>query len=156
MQGHGIPCPGAVAALDGLQYSLVGVQGLLQQSAVGALGEHLHRRRDDGSQLGSHQIAAGAGNGPVELHILVQIVLPMQDVIFHEVVQRFHLGDVLRGGMARRQRGNGRLDDVTHLQQVEGQTLLVLNEIQPQRVIRQAGLVGHKRARAVAHGQNVL
>jgi hypothetical protein len=58
--------------------------------------------------------------------------------------------------MARRQRGNGRLDDVTHLQQVEGQTLLVLNEIQPQRVIRQAGLVGHKRARAVAHGQNVL
>ena len=49
---------------SGLQYSLVGVQGLLQQSAVGALGEHLHRRRDDGSQLGSHQIAAGAGNGP--------------------------------------------------------------------------------------------
>ena len=83
--------------------------------------------------------AAGAGNGPVELHILVQIVLPMQDVVFHEVVQRFHLGDVLRGGMARRQRGNGRLDDVAHLQQVEGQTLLVLNEIQPQRVIRQAG-----------------
>ena len=134
----------------------MGVQGFLQQGAVGALGEHLHRRRNNGGQLGSHQVAAGLGNGPVELHILLQVVLAVEDVVLHLIVQLLHLGDLLRGGVVGCQSGNGRLDDIAYFQQVKGQPLFVLDKIQPQGVISQAWLIRHKGACPVAHRQDVL
>lgn len=45
--------PEDIAEMESL-YNLMEYH-ILQQSAVGALGEHLHRRCDDGSQLGSHK-----------------------------------------------------------------------------------------------------
>ena len=123
---------------------------------MGALGKEVDGGGDDGGQGGHHLVAAGPGDGVVELDVLVHIVFPVHNVLFHDIVKPVQLGNVLRRGMAGGHLGNGRLDDGADLQQVLRQLPLVLEEGKAQGVCGEAGVIGHKGPGAVADAENIL
>ena len=146
---------GGVACLDGVGHAAVRADGLLDElfarnvdkEGNGCL-EHTHQARDD-------EVAAALGNGVVECGVGGGVVLTGLGQALRLIAELADAHNLIFGRVLGGHARHLRLDHKAHLEQVARQALLVADKGKAQRVVGDAGVRCHVRARTLLDAHDV-